>query len=69
MAFDLLLIALGVAGPLHAQSSNDVPLLLVNGKIITLDDRDTVAESVLIHRGRIVAVDDESLGNTDDPVG
>ncbi len=54
------LAAFSLAGPLHAQSSNDVPLLLVNGKIITLDDRDTVAASVLIHRGRIVAVDDES---------
>ena len=44
----------------HAQSSDDVPLYLTNGSIITLDEQGTIAESVLVHRGRIVAIDDDS---------
>jgi predicted amidohydrolase YtcJ len=52
---------LGLSGQLAAQTpSEDPALLLVNGNIITLDDRDSIAESVLIHRGRVVAVDDET---------
>lgn len=50
-----------VAGQAPAQSAgDDAALLLVNGKFITLDNRDTIADSVLIHRGRIAAVGDES---------
>jgi hypothetical protein len=55
----LLSFALGISGQLAAQTASEDPaLLLVNGKIITLDDQGSIADSVLIHRGRIVAVDD-----------
>ena len=52
------LIAFGLIGQLAAQE--DRALLLVNGEFLTLDGRDSVADSVLIHRGRIVAVSDSS---------
>ena len=57
----LLLCAFGLSGELAAQiQDDDTALLLVNGKIITLDDQGSMADSVLIHRGQIVAVGDES---------
>lgn len=57
----LLSLSLFLNGQLAAQTTNEeAPLLLVNGKIITLDEQDSIADSVLIHRGRIVAVGDES---------
>jgi len=57
----LLSLALGISGQLAAQTASEDPaLLFVNGKIITLDDQGSIADSVLIHRGRIVAVGDES---------
>ena len=36
------------------------PVLLTNGKILTLDTNDSIAESVLIHQGRIVSINDET---------
>ena len=60
-SFFFLFLAFGFSSQLAAQtSSEDSALLLVNGKIITLDDQGSIADSVLIHRGRIVAVGDES---------
>ena len=57
----LLAIVFGLSGQLAAQTQDDdSALLLVNGKILTLDQQNSIADSVLIHRGRIVAVDDES---------
>ena len=55
----LWLLAIAVLFPIHA-SAQDTPILLTNGKIITLDDNEHIAESVLIHQGRIAGVDDES---------
>lgn len=40
--------------------AQEQPLLLANGKILTLDRDNTVASSVLLYRGEILAVDDES---------
>jgi len=37
----------------HAQSSD---LILINGKIITVDSRDSVAQALAIHNGKITAV-------------
>ncbi|MEM9209477.1 MAG: amidohydrolase family protein [Pseudomonadota bacterium] len=62
-AMSILIALTGTAictDPLQAQSPDAAPLLLTNGNIITLDDGNRMAESLLIHRGRIVAVDDES---------
>jgi predicted amidohydrolase YtcJ len=57
----ILSIVFGLSGQLAAQTpGEDLALLLVNGNIITLDDQGSIADSVLIHRGRIVAVGDES---------
>ena len=57
----LLLFVFGVSGQLAAQTPDeDRALLLVNGKIITLDGQGSISDSLLIHRGRIVAVGDES---------
>lgn len=57
----LLPLALILSGQLAAQTpTDDAALLLVNGKIITLDEQGSIADSVLIHRGQIVAVGDES---------
>ena len=38
----------------------DLPLLLTNGNILTLDGENSVASSLLIYRERIAAIDDES---------
>jgi predicted amidohydrolase YtcJ len=57
----LFAVALVLSGQLAAQTpAEDGALLLVNGKIITLDEQGSIADSVLIHRGQIVAVGDES---------
>jgi predicted amidohydrolase YtcJ len=57
----LLSLALVLNGQVVAQATDEeAPLLLVNGKIITLDEQDSIADSVLIHDGQIVAVGDES---------
>ena len=40
--------------PSHAQTPAD--LILVNGKVITVDARDSIAEAVAVTGGRIVAV-------------
>jgi predicted amidohydrolase YtcJ len=57
----LLSLALVLNGQVAAQTTDEeAPLLLVNGKIITLDEQDSIADSVLIHDGQIVAVGDES---------
>jgi predicted amidohydrolase YtcJ len=55
----LLLGAMGLAvtGALRAQSQHaPAELAIVNGKIITVDSRDTIAEAVAVSDGRIVAV-------------
>jgi len=50
-----------LSGQVVAQSPvDDSALLLINGNIITLDDQGSIADSVLIHRGRFVAVGDDS---------
>lgn len=60
-ALALLLIALVLSAQVTAQTAGDnEALLLTNGNIITLDDQNSIAESVLIYRGRIVSVDDDS---------
>ena len=41
-----------------AVAAQDQPVLLTNGKIITLDAENSIASSVLIYRGKIEAVDD-----------
>jgi len=57
----LLSMVFVLSGQVAAQSrGGDSALLLVNGNMITLDDQGSIADSVLIHRGRIVAVGDES---------
>jgi len=56
----LLSFVFSLSGELAAQiQDDDTALLLVNGKIITLDDQGSITDSVLIHRGRIAAVGDE----------
>lgn len=47
------------AGVVAAQQN---PLLLTNGKILTLDSENSIASSMLLYRGQIEAVDDLSHG-------
>src|SRR5215831_4182127 len=49
----LLLVAAGLNRSLSAQRTAD--LLLINGKIITVDAHDTVAEAIAIREGKILA--------------
>ena len=49
----LLLVAAGLNRSLSAQRTAD--LLLINGKIITVDVHDTVAEAIAIREGKILA--------------
>ena len=50
-----------LSGSAFAQAPGEEPaLLLTNGNVLTLDSQNSVAGNVLIHRGRIVAVDDDS---------
>jgi hypothetical protein len=53
MAFRLVLTSLAAAAILGAQAPD---LVLSNGKIITVDDRFTIAQAVAIHDDRIMAV-------------
>src|ERR1035438_3391260 len=55
MAFRVVLTALAAAAILGAQAPAP-DLVLSNGKIITVDDRFTIAQAVAIHDDRIVAV-------------
>ena len=51
----IISVAFFFAGAIAAQ---DQPVLLTNGKIVTLDEENSIASSVLIYRGKIEAVDD-----------
>ena len=55
MAFRLVLTSLAAAAILGAQGPAP-DLVLSNGKIITVDDRFTIAQAVAIHDDRIIAV-------------
>ena len=56
-----LLLLLILATTASSQSlAQDTPVLLTNGKIVTLDANDRIADSVLIYQGRIVGVNDQS---------
>lgn len=55
----VLVSVLVLAAPVSAQQQ---PLLLTNGKILTLDEQNSIASSLLIYRGEIIAVDDLSSG-------
>src|SRR5579864_3121618 len=48
--------AIALAPPAHAQDRSCDELVLYNGKIVTLDARNTVASSVVIQGGQITAV-------------
>lgn len=61
-ALTLLFVCLLSVEATAQAPADDTPLLLVNGNFLTLDGEGSVASSVLIHRGRIAAVDDESGG-------
>lgn len=52
----LFVLSLWAAAPVAQQN----PLLLTNGKILTLDSENSVASSLLLYRGKIEAVDDLS---------
>jgi predicted amidohydrolase YtcJ len=61
-----LTLALAVLAPRAARAqasgvAESVDLLLSDGKVITLDDRFTIAEAVAVRGGRIVAVGDNTL--------
>ena len=49
-----LVLLFAAAGPLFAAGQAD--MILVNGKIVTVDDRFTIAQALAIRDGRIVAV-------------
>jgi predicted amidohydrolase YtcJ len=51
-----LLVAVALASWVPAQTQPPADLVLLNGKIITVDPRDTIVEAVAITAGRIVAV-------------
>jgi len=52
-----LSVSLCSIGASTAQSSNDdADLILINGKIITVDARDSIAQAIAIHNGKIVTV-------------
>src|SRR5512133_2403030 len=53
-AFVLVAVALGWSNPASAQTLADIVLL--NGKIVTVDDRFTIAEALAIKGERILAV-------------
>src|ERR671935_2778439 len=53
-AFVLLAVALGWSRPASAQTPADI--VLFNGKIVTVDDRFTIAEALAIKGERIIAV-------------
>ena len=51
-----LVVMVAVASWVPAQTQPPADLVLLNGKIITVDPRDTIVEAVAITAGRIVAV-------------
>ena len=53
--FSCLVIAVIISGTSVAQ---EMPLLLTNGKVVTLNANNQIANSVLIHKGEILAIDD-----------
>src|SRR5919197_6685327 len=53
-AFVFLAVALGWSEPASAQTPADI--VLFNGKIVTVDDRFTIAEALAIKGERILAV-------------
>lgn len=60
----LALVLLGLLLASCGREPQAVDTVFVNGKIVTLDEDDTVATTVAVHEGRIVAVgDDELLGD------
>jgi predicted amidohydrolase YtcJ len=52
----LLVLALQTVPSTRAQSSAGAELILINGKIITVDAHDSVAQAIAIHDGKISAV-------------
>ncbi len=52
----VLAVAGAWPGPARPQAQAPADTILVNGKVITVDGRDTIAEAVAISGGRIVAV-------------
>ena len=54
-AISALALLLPSPATTHAQSSS-ADLILINGKIITVDAKDSVAQALAIHNGKIVAV-------------
>ncbi len=57
----VICLIFALSGSAFAQTPGEEPaLLLTNGNVLTLDSQNSVAGNVLIHRGRIVAVDDDS---------
>ena len=54
--FALLAAALVTVAPRPARAQDAADLVLVNGKIVTVDDRFTIAQALAIRGGRVVAV-------------
>ena len=52
----LILLAVLALGPSGHSVAQEPGLLLTNGNILTLDDEDTVVNSVFVRLGRIAAV-------------
>jgi len=59
-AVSAVLLFFAVLDPVLAQSSSTSPestdLILINGRIITVDLKDSVVQAIAVHNGRIVAV-------------
>src|ERR1700745_967687 len=48
-------VLLGAISTSRAQSTDNPDLVLLNGKIMTVDARDSIAQAIAIHDGKIVA--------------
>ena len=59
VCFSLLWIGLVCEGFSQVSGENKGSLLLVNGRILTMDNDEIVVGNVLVDRGYIVAVGDE----------
>ena len=57
----LLVGALALAVQVRAQTAPRADLVLHNGKIVTLDDANRISSTIVIRRGKIVAIGDEAL--------